>query len=197
MLGKGGEARRFGWPSGDGRPEALGSAVEWLAGEMGLDVGVVWDDIDEDDKDGGIDVAAWHPFPDTGPSFPTFLVQVTTQASYERKPADVVPEQWIAWIRFGREPTIGLSVPYAVPQDAKVRLSKLRYTTGLLLDRLRICKLLEDRDMKAFSEYRFMEEWTKSELEKIIRSLSERDPEKQPRLAKKRRPKKEGAAESG
>ena len=104
----------------DGRPEYLAEAVEWLAGEMGLEVGAVREDVDDDDKDGGVDVVAWYPFADGWTLFPTFLVQVTTEATYERKPKDVVPEQWVSWIRFGRLPQVGLSVPFAISNDAKV-----------------------------------------------------------------------------
>lgn len=198
LFGGGGEARRFGWPVGDGRPEPLAEAVRWLAGEMALDVNseVLEADIDDADKDGGIDVAAWHPFADGGPSFPSFLIQVTTQATYERKPADVVPEQWVSWIRFGREPSVGLTVPFAVPADAKVRLSKLRYRADLLLDRLRLCQLLEQRRMQDFDEHELMEQWTADEVEKIKAALSEREPAKRPRLARKRRPTKESAERS-
>lgn len=190
LLGARAEARRFGWPNGDGRPENLADAVEWLAHEMGLEVGVVREDVDADDKDGGIDVAAWRPFADRGPSFPAYLIQVTTQITYERKPGDVVPEQWIAWIRFGREPQVGLSVPFAIPPDAKVRLSKLRYSTNLVLDRLRLCELLHDREMTRFQEHGAMAAWTDEEADRIKAALAERPPGRRPRLAKRRRPRR-------
>jgi CRISPR-associated Cas5-like protein len=188
LLGARGQGRRFGWPNSDGRPEHLAEAVEWLAAEMGLGVGVVREDVDDDDKDGGIDVAAWHPFADGAPSFPVFLIQVTTEATYERKPGDVVPEQWISWIRFGREPQIGLSVPFAIPIDAKVRLSKLRYSANLLLDRLRLCQLLDPGDLSVFDEYEFMRRWTVDEVEKLVIVLSQPDAQRRPKLAKPRRP---------
>jgi hypothetical protein len=73
-------------------------------------------DIDRDDKDGGIDVVAWNSFADGAPSFASFLLQCTTQATYERKPADVTPEKWSGWIRFGRGPSVGLSIPFAIPR---------------------------------------------------------------------------------
>jgi hypothetical protein len=196
MLGSAAEGRRFGWPAGDGRPELLLEAVEWLASEMGLEVGEVAEDVDEDDKDGGIDVAAWHPFPDKRPSFPVYLIQCTVQATYERKPADVVPDQWAAWIRFGRHPDIGLAVPFAIPPDAKVRL-KLRYTTDVLLDRMRLCVLTEQRDLASFEEYGFMSDWTAREIGLIRDELTAPQAadagkaKPKPKLARKRRPRKE------
>jgi hypothetical protein len=163
--GTGAQGRRFGWPNGDGRPEHLADAVEWLASEMGLNVGVVRSEVDSDDKDGGIDVAAWIPFPDGSPSFTAYLAQCTVQMTYERKPGDIVPEKWIAWIRFGKPPEIVLSVPFAIPLDAKVR-DELRYKVNVLLDRLRLIYLLDHGSSRldSFPEYEFMKKWTRTEV---------------------------------
>lgn len=162
--GHGAQGRRFGWPNGDGRPERLGDAVEWLAGEMGLSVGTVHAEVDSDDKDGGIDVASWNSFPDGSPSFSTFLAQCTVQMTYERKPADVVATKWMSWIQFGMPPGIALSVPFAIPPDAKVRID-LHYKVNLLLDRLRLIYLLEHgAALDTFPEYAFMKAWTDAEV---------------------------------
>lgn len=186
--GVGAQGRRFGWPNGDGRPEYLGDAVRWLAGEMGLKVGIVEDEVDADDKDGGIDVAAWFPFPDKAPSFTAYLTQCTVQMDYERKPADVVPEKWIAWIRFGKTPDIVLSVPFAIPLDSKVR-TELYHKVHVLLDRLRLVHLL-DKSATALSEYpeyEFMRGWTRDELAAVRDSLA-RPSAKLPRRPKVRKP---------
>lgn len=182
------QGRRFGWPNGDGRPEHLGDAVTWLADEMGLGVGVVSSEVDPDDKDGGIDVAAWSPFPDGSPSFTTYLAQCTVQMTYERKPGDVVPEKWIAWIRFGRAPEIVLSVPFAIPLNAKVR-TELKYKVNVLLDRLRIVYLLDrgSSRLDAFPEYEYMREWTQTEVV-LTREALARPSGKQPRRPKIRKP---------
>jgi hypothetical protein len=164
-AGPGAEGRRFGWPNGDGRPEHLGDAVRWLAGEMGLGVGVVDSEVDSDDKDGGIDVAAWKPFPDGGPSFTSYLAQCTVQMTYERKPADIVAEKWIAWISFGKAPESVLSIPFAIPKEAKVR-TDLKYKVNVLLDRLRLVHLLDHsvRPLNEFQEYKEMKAWTSAEI---------------------------------
>lgn len=189
-LGEGAEATRFGSGT-DGRPVDLAAAVAWLAERMGLETleEAIETDIDRDDKDGGIDVVAWHSFADGAPSFSSFLVQCTTQATYERKPADVTPEKWSSWIRFGRDPSIGLSIPFAIPQDAKIR-QRLRYSVNVLLDRLRICELLSGRDMSPLQkDLAQMRSWTTDEIEKILTAVA--NPQKPPRLAKPRRPRKD------
>lgn len=189
-LGEGAEAIRFGSGS-DGRPVDLAAAVAWLAERMGLETleEAIETDIDRDDKDGGIDVVAWHAFADGAPSFSSFLLQCTTQATYERKPADVTPEKWSSWIHFGRDPSIGLSIPFAIPQDAKIR-QRLRYSVNILLDRLRLCELLSGRDMSPLEDdLAQMRSWTTHEIEKTLAALA--NPQKPPRLAKPRRPRKD------
>jgi hypothetical protein len=189
-LGEGAEAIRFG-SQADGRPTDLASAVSWLAERMELETvkEAIETDIDRDDKDGGIDVAAWRSFADGAPSFASFLIQCTTQVTYERKPADVTPEKWSSWIRFGRDPSIVLSIPFAIPHDAKIR-QRLRYSVNILLDRLRLCELLSGRDMNSLEDdLAQMRSWTSDEIEKILAALA--NPQKPPRLAKPRRPKKD------
>jgi len=163
-AGPGAKGLRFGWPNDDGRPQYLGDAVEWLANRLGLAVGVVHDEVDSTDKDGGIDVVAWKPFMDGSPSFSVWLVQCTVQATYERKPADVVPEKWVAWIRFGRQPEIVLSVPQAIPLDAKIR-DDLKYRANVVLDRIRLCELLNNvSDLSQHEEWAHLLDWTNAEI---------------------------------
>jgi hypothetical protein len=186
--GPGAQGRRFGWPNSDGRPKYLGDAVEWLATEMGLGVGVVHSEVDIDDKDGGIDVAAWSPFPDGSPSFTTYLAQCTVQMTYERKPGDVILEKWIAWIRFGRSPEIVLSVPFAIPTDAKVR-TELNYKVNVLLDRHRLIYLLSRRtiELDTFPEYAHMKAWTETEI-RLTKAALSRPSGPVPRRPKLRKP---------
>ncbi|WP_454119240.1 hypothetical protein [Microbacterium lacticum] len=188
-MGGTGRAVRFGWPNGDGRPEHLGAAVEWLASEMGLAVGVVWDDVDDADKDGGIDVAAWRPFADRSPSFSVWLAQCIVQSNYERKAADIKPEMWMAWIQFGQPPEKVLSIPYAIPLDAKIR-GQLRYSFNVVLDRLRLCELLDQSAALAgFDEYDSLQTWADAELAKTREALST-PTARVPHMAKRRRPRR-------
>lgn len=194
MMGSDGQARRFGWPNDDGRPENLGKAIEWIAEEMGdLEVSKdLWDDVNDDDNDAGVDAVAWVPFSQGGILFPVHLVQITTQIDFKRKPQDVLPERWSSWIRFGTSPQVGLAVPFTIPTDAKVVKSILRYSADLLLDRLRLCDKLEGRDLTGFDEYAYMAEWTTAEIEKITAVLTGPPPEtgrkKKPGLPKIKKP---------
>jgi hypothetical protein len=187
-LGSGADAVRFG-SDADGRPRLLAEAVVWLARRMGLEAtpDTIAEDIDGDDKDGGIDVAAWHGFADGEPSFASFLIQCTTQVTYERKPADVTPDKWGAWIRFGKSPSVVLSIPFAIPQDAKVR-GDLRYKVHLLLERFRICELLSKHDLTPYeTDLSSMAQWTDQEIGRVQAAVTTARP---PRLAKARRSRK-------
>lgn len=169
---------------------------------MGLDTTDTLEvEVDEDDKDGGVDVIVWHGLGDANPAFPVFLIQCTVQSRWEKKPCDVVPERWSAWIRFGKEPTIGLAIPQAVPDDAKVR-AQTKYTTGVLLERIRLCQLMEGRDISGLVEYAFMETWTLDEITLIVDQLTTlpaagpgKRKKQRPRLARTRRPVKSAAEE--
>jgi hypothetical protein len=185
LFGDGARAVRFGTDA-DGRPTHLADAVTWLAELMGLEViaEAIEREIDGSDKDGGIDVAAWRGFADKKPGIATYLVQCTTQMTYERKPADVVPEMWAAWIRFGLPPDIALSIPFAIPPDAKVG-ERLRYRVNLLLDRPRLCQLLEKRDIPQLDEFEEIRAWNEREIKRIREAAKGT---KRPRLAKRRRP---------
>ncbi|WP_146082996.1 hypothetical protein [Rathayibacter sp. AY1E8] len=170
-LGDRARAVRFGWPSDDGRPERLDAAVTWLAKELGLSEGNTSGDIDSSDKDGGIDVVGWKPFSDGAPAFPVWLVQCTVQATYERKPSDVKPEKWMAWIKFGKPPGIALSIPYAIPPDAKI-WGTLRWSAGLILDRLRLCEDLRTTDaLLSHREHDELPAWIVLEIAKIRAAL--------------------------
>jgi hypothetical protein len=155
---------------------------------MGLGVGVVHDEVDDNDNDGGVDVVAWHPIGDRAPAFPIWMIQVTTQITYERKPADVTPEKWMTWIVTGRPPQTGLAVPFAIPPDAKVLIADLKYSTGLLLERFRILRLVAGRDLTQFDEFATMRDWTQEELGKITGARAELDRRRRPKLPRVRRP---------
>jgi hypothetical protein len=79
------------------------------------------------------------------------------------------------------------------PQGA----SQLRYTTGVLFDRMRLCAMVQDRDMSSFAEHRFMARWTEEEIELVRAELTA--PPKvtkgraKPKLARRRRPRKVAA----
>lgn len=201
FLGDDAEGVRFGYPNDDGRPEHLIAAVEWLATLLKLDpTEVLYKEVDEDDKDGGVDVAVWNGLGDNHPAFPVYLFQCTVQARWEKKAPDVVPAQWASWINFGMEPSIGLAVPHFTSSDAKVR-ARNKYTTQVLLDRFRLADQSAKRDLTQFPEYEQMIAWTQAEIALILEELSNPSPgrsarRKKPRIAKGRSPVKSPEAET-
>lgn len=186
LGGAGTIAKRFGWPSSDGRPEFLGDAIHWLTDEMGLRRGAFDGEVDRNDKDGGIDVVAWQPFDDDAPSFPVWMAQCTVQVTYERKPADVEPDKWMTWIRLGKGPQITLSVPYAIPYDSKVR-DQLKYKAHIVLDRFRLCRLLRGVILESYPEYTTMKQWTDKHVDATAAAMS-LPTRRRPALVKRRRP---------
>lgn len=197
-LGHGAEAVRFGWPNGDGRPAHLAEATDWLAGRLGLDTNPPAEtEVDEDDKDGGIDVVVWNGFGDNNPAFPVTLFQCTVQAKWEKKAADVVPNKWSTWIRFGTPPRVGLSVPQTV-NGASKSYANIKYESDNFLERLRLCYLIQNRDLTQFAEHEFMANWTSAEVDLILEELAKpatptgnKKKAAGPRLPKPRRPRKE------
>jgi hypothetical protein len=187
QLGPLANALPFGWPSSFGRPKYLGDAARWLANEMGVTVGPIDEDVDEDDKDGGIDVVGWSPFADGATSFLVVLCQCTVQMTYERKPGDVEPRMWMQWLRIGSSALVALSIPMAIPSDAKVRIH-LRDRAALVLDRQRLCQLLSHRDLTTVAELDCIRGWVAGELPKVREALVGAD--KPPQVAPRRRPKK-------
>ncbi len=171
-AGSGSKGVRFGWKAGDDRPEHLADAVRWLAGLMKLPVGTVDDDVDEDDKDGGVDVVVWSPFDDGLPGFSIYLAQCTVQIDFDRKGRDVNTHRWSTWIQAGRSFQPALGVPFAVAPDAKVRKT-MSYDSSVFLDRLRICASLKDIDLKVFPEVQKAGKWLSNELNTLRLELSE------------------------
>lgn len=188
-----GEAVRFGTPVQDGRPSLFEDAIAWLASRMGL--ATLVDDVPVDDNDAGVDVVAWQPFSSGRSGFPVFLIQCTVQLSYESKALQIPVALWKSMIDIGPSPQTALAVPFTV-RDGDDRWMKVSLAAHLL-ERLRICEMLEPVDLSAFGELAELEEFVENELASLRNVLS--DPEggllesvgerrsKSPRIAKPRR----------
>ncbi|MGI8792305.1 MAG: hypothetical protein ACR2H3_03890, partial [Acidimicrobiales bacterium] len=137
LLGPGANAVRFGWPSKIGRPPEFYGAIEWLAGRMGIKPGSAYRPPRR--KDGGVDVVAWHPFPDGRSGFPVMLVQCTLQGEVITKASDVDTRYWAGWLTLDNEPATALAIPQTIP--AGVIWDEVAVRT-LILERIRIAGLL-------------------------------------------------------
>jgi hypothetical protein len=137
LLGPGTQSVRFGWPSEDGRPVEFPDAVRWLAGLMKVPVGTSYRP--PVNKDGGVDVVAWRPFPDGRSGFPVVLVQCTLERNYAHKAADVDRRVWSGWLRLDVDPTTALAVPDVVAAGEDWNALATR---TVVLDRIRLSSLL-------------------------------------------------------
>lgn len=205
-LGPGAEAVRFAWPTRDDRPDAdFEKAVRWLAQRMKLEIGNL-SDVDVSDNDGGLDVAAWRCFGDGRPGHVAILAQCTVEvAEWEGKTVDLPPNQWSTWIKMGRPPVVALVIPFVLPVDAKV-WSRMAYRTDLIVDRIRLCELLDGADLIQFPEYDEMKQFVTVERKAITDAIATPPPAGQlkkagatkaasPRIAKRRGPVKKRKTE--
>jgi hypothetical protein len=151
----------FGWPATGDRPTNFVDAVKWLAEKLGLPTGR--GRTSPRSKDGGLDVVVWRPFRDERQGFVVILAQCTIAKDWFDKAKDIVKDVWRGWIDFGKDPTTCLAVPFVVPHSFG-KWDELRRTVTFLLDRLRLCELLEERGLACEEEGK-IEKWTYAELE--------------------------------
>lgn len=137
LYGPNTNAVRFAWPSEDGRPPEFPDAVRWLAERMRVRLGSAYRP--PYNKDGGVDVVAWRPFPDGRSGFPVLLVQCTLERDYAQKAADVDTRVWSGWLALDVDPSTALAIPDVVA--AGEEWSALAART-VILDRIRLSSLL-------------------------------------------------------
>jgi hypothetical protein len=143
-LGAGSQALRFGHPPSDGRPAGFQDALDWLCVQMGLGRGTA--ERLERPNDDGVDVVAWRPFGDKRTGFIVVLAQCTVQrdpATWVDKGRECDAVTWGGWVDFGRPPLTCLALPFAIPASSD-RWDQLRRAANVVLDRMRICELLND-----------------------------------------------------
>jgi hypothetical protein len=139
LLGPRSQAVRFGWPSDDGRPQNFHQAIDWLSNKMGILPGNAYRPPLR--KDGGVDVVAWRPFRDRRSGFPVLLVQCTLQRDLLPKSHDIDVRNWAGWLTLDADPATVLATPATIPSAQSWNLIAIR---SLILDRIRICELLDD-----------------------------------------------------
>ncbi|MEE6272106.1 hypothetical protein V2J56_01940 [Georgenia sp. MJ206] len=136
LWGQQGRALRFGWPSDVGRPPEFDLAIQWLATNVGVDLGKGYRQPRR--KDGGVDVVAWRPFPDGRTGFPIILVQCTLQENLLAKGMDVDTRLWGSWLAIDVDPMTALATPAALSSGPVWDELALKY---MVLDRIRIVGL--------------------------------------------------------
>lgn len=138
LCGPDTEAVRFAWPSEPGRPPEFPDAVRWLADRMKVRIGSAYRP--PYNKDGGVDVVAWRPFPDGRSGFPVVLVQCTLERDYAHKAGDVDRRVWSGWLALDLDPTTALAVPDVVAAGEEWNMLAAR---TVVLDRVRLAALID------------------------------------------------------
>lgn len=160
LLGPKASSRRFAWPRSDGRPTKFDAAVAWLADLLDLPLGA--GEKRPDRKDGGVDVVAWRPFVDRRAKYLIILAQCTIQRDFRWKAHDIEINQWIHWIQFGWPPDVLLAIPFAVPLGSPI-WDDMHYTASVVLDRMRLCELLQDVDVSA-ADVELLKRWVQRQM---------------------------------
>jgi hypothetical protein len=136
FLGDGTQVLRFGWPYEDGRPDQFGEAIRWAAEKMRIRLGAGYRQPRR--RDGGVDVIAWRPFPDSRPGFPIALVQCTIEEDVVGKSRDIDVGLWSSWLGFDTAPMCVLAVPSTVGRNEDWNEVAVN---AVLLERLRLAWL--------------------------------------------------------
>lgn len=139
-AGMGSIGHRFGAPASGNRPSNFRDAVTWMAREMRLPSGR--GNARPTAGDGGLDVVVWRPFRDARSGFSVLLAQCTVQVDWFGKARDLAQDVWRGWIDFGKDPHLVLAIPFVIPMGYP-KWDELRRTVHTVLDRLRLCELLE------------------------------------------------------
>jgi hypothetical protein len=158
LYGPGTLSVRFAWPSEEGRPPEFPDAIRWLADRMKVRLGAAYRP--PYNKDGGVDVVAWRPFPDGRSGFPVLLAQCTLERDYARKAADVDTRVWSGWLALDVDPATALAVPDVVAAGQEWNALAAR---TVILDRVRLATLLREPEQGS-SRWQTVTEWTASTL---------------------------------
>lgn len=162
IFGRDGRALVFAWPARDGRPKNFSAAVSWVGQQLGIGDGN--GERPTDEKDSGVDVIAWRPFPDGRGGFPVYLYQNTLRIDFTLKAREVEPAMWRSWLdfnTFGLHPNVGFATPFALT-DADDRWRTIGYSASPILDRLRIAGLVDQR--QPFPELSLISEFNAQQL---------------------------------
>ena len=160
-LGPAAKGVRFAYPSSDGRPPGFVDALAWLRDLLQLGEGRGFKQPTK--KDAGVDVVVWRPFRDGRAGFLTILAQCTVMLDWHHKAKDIVIDLWRGYVDFGKDPLTSLVIPFVVPPGFE-RWDELRRTVWLVVDRLRLCALLEGIQPACQDE---VLEWVEQEKQRL------------------------------
>jgi hypothetical protein len=164
VFGPDTRALRFGHPPEPPRPSSFTAAVGWLASELGHEVGP--GRISGYEQDGGVDAVAWRPFREGYGGLPLLLAQCTLQRDFETKGSDIVLNRWRSWILFRRNPLCALVLPFALGRSGE-RWEDANFSTDVVLDRFRLCELLDSADLTKWPHARHLDGWLDAQFDAL------------------------------
>jgi hypothetical protein len=149
---------RFGSPASGERPKNFADSIRWLCTKMKLTPGP--GKARKHAGDGGLDVVVWRDFNDPRSGYLVILAQCTVMDDWFDKARDLNEDVWRGWIDFGKNPHLALAVPFVVPHPY-AKWDELRRNAHTILDRLRLCELLEGTDLSMAIKTK---QWTSKEV---------------------------------
>ena len=161
LWGPYGQAVRFGFPPSGERPNTFPGAIAWLCEKLNLPVGAAKPSPQR--QDGGVDVIAWRPFQDRRSGFSIILCQCTVQIDWKGKGKDIESDVWRGWVDLGKDPTLALAIPFAVPAVFD-RWDEVRRSVHIILDRGRLCELVDPTTLANLDTLR---NWCEHERDKL------------------------------
>jgi hypothetical protein len=114
-------------------------------------------------KDGGVDVIVWKPFKDNKIGFAAILAQCTVAIDWPPKSKDIGTDLWRGHLDFGKDPITALAIPFVVPSQFD-KWDELSRNVHLVLDRLRLCELLEGITLSNKADF---DRWVVDELKSM------------------------------
>ena len=129
--------------------EVVNRIADWLGEGPGGDISE-W--IGPRDKDGGLDLLCYRPFPDKRVGFPVYLMQCASGQNWTEKVDEPDIDLWQRLIGFVIPPQKAFAIPFALNDDIFRR--QCREIRGLFLDRYRLlaaaryCKRWESASLK-------------------------------------------------
>lgn len=146
------QVERTGWSRTQptSLPEVVNQVAAWLGKTAKNHV-----DSDSKEKDAGLDLLCYRPFPDNRDGFPVYLMQCASGKHWSKKINQPNINRWKWLIEFVNSPQRAFAIPFALSDDEFKQYCVL--VQGLFLDRYRL-----------LAAARYCKEWESSALKDRI-----------------------------
>ncbi len=148
------QVKRTSWSSSQPRSllEVVNQIADCLGEITGNDIST-W--VESKDKDAGLDLLCYRPFPDNRSGFPVYLIQCASGQNWKNKVSEPNIDWWQKLIKFVVRPQKAFAIPFALSDDDFKR--QCVRVQGLFLDRYRLLTAVQ-----------YHEQWVPSSLKDRI-----------------------------